>query len=108
MLTLWDVGSRSRLRGPLYAGTRPWCSTSASARTERRSPRQSSDLGVKLWDVATGDSLDDPGFGASASGIAFSADGAMLASAPRAKGGAEVWDAATAHVDRRRSTVVAI
>ena len=39
-VTLWDVGSRSRLHEPLYAGTRLACSPSASARTERRSRRR--------------------------------------------------------------------
>ena len=62
----------------------------------------SSDLGVKLWDVATGASLDDRiGLSGGASDVAFSADGAMVAIRPRAgERRAEVWDVATAHVDR--------
>ena len=59
--TLWDVGSRSRLHEPSTRGTRPWCSPSASARTGRHSPRRAATSACRLWDVATGDSLDVPG-----------------------------------------------
>ena len=55
----------------------------------------SSDLGLRFWDAATGDSLDGPGLGAGASDVAFSADGAMIASVREAREAAEVWDAAT-------------
>ena len=40
-------------------GARRSCSPSASARTERRSLRRAATSACRLWDVATGDSLDD-------------------------------------------------
>jgi WD40 repeat protein len=93
LLTLWDVGSRSRLREPLDAGSpsivlavgfNPGGATLVTA---------SSDLGLLLWNATTGDGLDTPGFGVSASDVAFSADGALIASVTGQ--GAEVWDAET-------------
>ena len=58
MLTLWDVGSRSRLHGPLYAG-HPSCVLAVGFSPDGATlATASSDLGLKLWDAATGDSLD--------------------------------------------------
>jgi WD40 repeat protein len=94
MLTLWDVASRARLREPLYAGSPSMVLAVGFSPDRATLATASSDLGLKFWDAATGDSLDDPGFGRSASDVAFSADGAMIASV-RGVGGAEVWDTAT-------------
>jgi WD40 repeat protein len=95
MLTLWDVDSRSRLREPLFAGHPSWVLAVGFNPDGATLATASSDLGLKFWDAATGDSLDDPGLGGGASGVAFSADGAMIATSP-GSGGAEVWDVATA------------
>ena len=94
MLTLWDVGSRSRLHEPLYAGNPSWVLAVGFSPDGATLATASSDLGLRFWDVTTGDSLDDPGLGGSASDVAFSADGAMIASGSD-QGAAEVWDAAT-------------
>ena len=80
MLTLWDVGSRSRLHEPLYAGNPSLVLAVGFSPDGTTLATASSDLGLQLWDAATGESLDDPGFGGSASDVAFSADGAMIAS----------------------------
>ncbi len=93
-LTLWDVGSRSRLHEPLYAGNPSWVLAVGFSPDGTTLATASSDLGLRFWDVTTGDSLDAPGFGESASDIAFSTDGAMIASGSD-QGAAEVWDAAT-------------
>jgi WD40 repeat protein/tRNA A-37 threonylcarbamoyl transferase component Bud32 len=94
MLTLWDVGSRSRLHEPLYAGNPSWVLAVGFSPDGATLATASSDLGLRFWDVTTGDSLDDPGFGGSASDVAFSADGAMIASGSDQET-AEVWDVAT-------------
>ncbi len=99
MLTLWDVGSRSRLHEPLYAGHPSWVLAVGFSPDGATLATASSDLGLRFWDVATGDSLDAPGFDASASDIAFSADGAMIAS------GSALWSrgglgCGHTHVDR--------
>jgi WD40 repeat protein/tRNA A-37 threonylcarbamoyl transferase component Bud32 len=91
-LTLWDVDSRSRLHGPLRAGSAgllvgvgfsPDAATLATA----------SGAGVWLWDVATGATLSEITYRA-AHDLAFSADGTTVASV-REEGGAEVWDVAS-------------
>jgi WD40 repeat protein len=94
MLTIWNVRSRSRLHGPLYAGSPSIVLAVGFSPDGATLATASSDLGLRLWDVATGDSLDVLGFGGGASDLAFSADGAMIASVP-SQGGAEVWDVAT-------------
>jgi WD40 repeat protein/tRNA A-37 threonylcarbamoyl transferase component Bud32 len=95
MLTLWDVGSRSRLHGPLYAGNPSVILAVGFSPDGRTLATASSDLGLMLWDAATGEDLDDPLLGGSdASDLSFSADGALIASA-HDQGGAEVWEAAT-------------
>ena len=94
MLTIWDVGSRSRLHERyaghpalvLAVGFSPDGATLATA---------SSDLGLQLWDAATGDTLDHREFAGRASDVAFSADGAMIASIRDREGVAEVWDTVT-------------
>ena len=64
----------------------------------------SSNLGLKFWDAATGDRLDVPGFGGSASDrasdVAFSADGAMIGTATPGPGGARGLGCGHRHVDR--------
>jgi WD40 repeat protein/tRNA A-37 threonylcarbamoyl transferase component Bud32 len=94
MLTLWNVRSRSRLHGPLYAGSPAMVLAVGFSPDGGTLATASSDRGLQLWDPATGDNRDVVGFGGSASDLAFSADGAMIASVP-GRGGAEVWDAAT-------------
>jgi WD40 repeat protein/tRNA A-37 threonylcarbamoyl transferase component Bud32 len=94
MLTLWDVGSRSRLHEPLYAGNPSWVLAVGFSPDGATLATASSDLGLRFWDVTTGDSLHVPGSGGSASDVAFSADGAMIASGS-GQGVAEVWDVAT-------------
>jgi WD40 repeat protein/DNA-binding SARP family transcriptional activator len=94
-VTLWDVRSRSRLHGPLDAGDAallvgvgfsPDGSTLATA---------SDELGVRLWDVATGASLGAMGNSSDAHDLAFSVDGTTIAWARPQRGGAEAWDVAT-------------
>ena len=93
MLTLWDVGSRSRLHDPLYAGNPSWVLAVGFSPDGSTLATASSDLGLRFWDVATGN-LQALGFRGGTSDVAFSADGAMIASGS-ADGVAEVWDAAT-------------
>jgi WD40 repeat protein/tRNA A-37 threonylcarbamoyl transferase component Bud32 len=94
LLTLWDVSSRSRLHELLYAGHPSWVLAVGFSPDGETLATASSDLGLRLWDAATGDILEDPGFVRSASDVAFSADGALIASGSD-QGAAEVWDAAT-------------
>ena len=84
-LTLWDVRSRSRLHGPLYAGNPSLVLAVGFSPDGATLATASSDLGLQLWDAATGDTLDDLGFGWNASDVAFSADGAMIASVRAAR-----------------------
>jgi WD40 repeat protein len=93
VLTLWDVGSRSRLHEPLYAGHPSWVLAVGFSPDGATLATASSDLGLRLWDVTTGD-MDGHGFARSASDVAFSADGAMIASGSD-RGVAQVWDTAT-------------
>ena len=93
VLTLWDVGSRSRLREPRYAGNPSIVLAVGFSPDGATVATASSNRGLQLWDPATGDRLDVLGDGG-ASDVAFSADGAMIASVP-SRGGAKVWDAAT-------------
>ena len=62
-LTLWDVASRSRLHEPLYAGHPALVLAVGFSPDGATLATASSDLGLRFWDVATGDSLDVPGFG---------------------------------------------
>jgi WD40 repeat protein len=94
LLTLWDVRSRSRLREPLDAGSPSIILAVGFSPDGGTLATASSDLGLQLWDPATGDPIDALGFGGAASDIAFSADGAMIASVPP-QGGAALWDVAT-------------
>jgi WD40 repeat protein/tRNA A-37 threonylcarbamoyl transferase component Bud32 len=91
-LTLWDVASHSRRHEPLYAGRPSLLLAVGFSPDGATLATASSDLGLQRWDPATGDRLDVLGFGG-ASDVAFSADGAMIASV--AIEGAEVWDAVT-------------
>jgi WD40 repeat protein/tRNA A-37 threonylcarbamoyl transferase component Bud32 len=93
LLTLWDVGSRSRLHEPLDAG-RPSIVLAVGFSPDGATlATASSGAGLKFWDATTGDSLDDPGLAHDASDVAFSADGAMIASVTPQS--AKVWDVAT-------------
>src|SRR4029077_8352382 len=67
MLTLWDVASRSRLHAPIYAGNPSWVLAVRFSPDGARLATASSDLGLRFWDVTTGDFLPLPGFGVSAS-----------------------------------------
>ena len=91
LVTLWDVGSRALL-GKLHAGYPSIILAVGFSPDGAMLATASSDLGLRRWDVATGDLLDSPGFGG-ASDIAFSADGALIASITDQ--GAEVWKADT-------------
>ena len=93
-LTLWDVGSRSRLHGPLSAGGGTVLAGGLSFRSDGATLATASEIGVRLWDVASGAGLGTIGNG-EAGDLAVSADGAMIAFARPDRGGAEVWDAAT-------------
>jgi WD40 repeat protein/tRNA A-37 threonylcarbamoyl transferase component Bud32 len=94
-LTLWDVGSRSRLHGLLSAGRGGVLLVGVGFNPDGSTLTTASELGVKLWDPATGASLSEPGFGGAASDLAFSADGAMIAFARPNEGGADVLDVVT-------------
>jgi WD40 repeat protein len=94
-LTLWDVGSRSRLHEPLYAGTPSIVLAVGFSPDGATLATASSDPGLQFWDPATGDNLGALGFGGSASDVAFGADGAMIATVNHDEGKAEVWDTAT-------------
>jgi WD40 repeat protein len=94
-LTLWDVGSRSRLHGPLPAGNGGAIRPGVGFNRDGSTLATASELGVQLWDVATGASLSELGFAGSANDLAFSADGASIAFARPFEGGAEVMDVTT-------------
>jgi WD40 repeat protein/tRNA A-37 threonylcarbamoyl transferase component Bud32 len=93
-LTLWDLSSRSRLHGPLSAGGGTVLAGGLSFSPDGATLATASEVGVQLWDVATGAGLGTIGNG-EAGDLANSADGAMIAFARPDRGGAEVWDAAT-------------
>ena len=93
-LTLWDVGSRSRRRDPLFAGNPSIVLAVGFSPDGTMLATASSNLGLRFWDAATGDDLGHSGFGRSASDVSFSADGAMIASVGDG-GSAGVWDVAT-------------
>jgi WD40 repeat protein/tRNA A-37 threonylcarbamoyl transferase component Bud32 len=94
-VTLWDVGSRSRLRGFPEPGGR-YILVGVGFSPDGATLFTTNDYGgVKLWDVATGTSLGEIGGGESAHDLAFSADGAVVAFVRPETGGAEVWDVAT-------------
>jgi WD40 repeat protein/tRNA A-37 threonylcarbamoyl transferase component Bud32 len=93
MLTLWDVGSRSRLYEPLWAGYPSVVLAVGFSPDGGTVATASSDLGLRFWDTATGDGRAGPGFGG-ASDVAFGADGALIASI-QGDEYAEVWDVAT-------------
>jgi WD40 repeat protein len=92
-LTLWDVRSRSRLQGPLSVGT-GFLLVGVGFSPDGTTLATASEAGLHLWDVETGTSRAVFPAGA-AHDLAFSADGALIASARAFEGGAEVWDVAT-------------
>jgi WD40 repeat protein len=92
-LTLWDVGSRSRLQGPLSAGS-GFLLVGVGFTQDGATLAAASQSGVQLWDVATG-ALRAAFPYVEAHDLAFSADGALIASARAIEGGAEVWEVAT-------------
>jgi WD40 repeat protein/tRNA A-37 threonylcarbamoyl transferase component Bud32 len=94
-LTLWDVGSRSRLHGPLSAGSGDLLVGVGFSPNGATLATTSGQFGVQLWDVATGAGLGEIGIASDAHDLAFSAAGATIAFARPGRGGAEVWDVAT-------------
>jgi WD40 repeat protein/class 3 adenylate cyclase len=92
-VTLWDVGSRSLLHGSINAGP-GFLLVGVGFSPDGATLATASEVGVNLWDVETGTSLPDFPYVA-AHDLAWSADGAMLATARVSEGGAEVWDVAT-------------
>ena len=90
--TLWEVGSRSRLQGPLSADGGALL-PGVGFTEDGAMLATAGDSGVTLWDVATGDIVGGiPG--GSASDLAFSDDGTIAFARPE-QGGAEVWDVAS-------------
>jgi Tol biopolymer transport system component len=98
--TLWDVESRSLLRGPFTAGRGDVLGFSISADgailatpgpEDWRPPNEG---GVNLWQVATGEALDTIALGVPAGDVAFGPAGSTLAFVHERGGTAEVWDAA--------------
>jgi WD40 repeat protein len=94
-LTLWGVDSQSRLHGPLAAGSGGAIRAGVGFNADGSTVATTSELGVRLWDAATGANLGEVGFGEAANDLAFSADGAMIAFARPNEGGAGVSDVAT-------------
>jgi WD40 repeat protein/tRNA A-37 threonylcarbamoyl transferase component Bud32 len=93
-LTLWDVGSGSRLHAPISAGSRDsWIGVGFSP--DGSTLATASDLGVMFWDVTTGASIGLIEDSEGSDDLAFSADGSMVASVRAGKGGAHVWDVST-------------
>jgi WD40 repeat protein len=93
-VTLWNVSPRARLR-ELYAGNPSVVLAVGFSPDGATLATASSDLGLQLWDPATGDALDPPGFGPSASDVSFSADGRVVATIDEAEREAEVWNVIT-------------
>ena len=93
LLTLWDVVSRSRVRGPLNAGEPSMVLAVSFSPDGTKLVTASGSVGLTFWDVATG-GLDERTIVGSASDVSFSADGALISTSP-AGGGAEVWDVST-------------
>ena len=93
-VTLWDVGSRAQLRPVLSAGAAAGGVVAARFSHDGATLATASSSGLKLWAVATGALLGE--MKTSVEGLAWSADGAMIASARGFRGeGAEIWDVAT-------------
>jgi WD40 repeat protein len=101
-ITLWDVASRSRLHGPASTGGGSFMVGGVSFSPDGATLATASELGVRLWDPATGAALGTIGNG-EAGDLAFSADGTMIAFVRSPfLGGAEVWDVDT------RTLIVAV
>jgi WD40 repeat protein len=103
--TLWDVESRSLLRGPFSARVRNdvlGVSISADgAILATPAPEDwvgpyndPSEGGVNLWEVATGEALDTIALGVPVGDVAFGPAGSTLAFVHERGGTAEVWDVA--------------
>jgi dipeptidyl aminopeptidase/acylaminoacyl peptidase len=94
MATVWDVGSRARLRDS-FPIPRPTVGVSFSA--DGKTLATASPTGVNLWEVATGAALGRIGRGNPADDVAFSPTGDLVAFArSKVEGGgdAEVWNVA--------------
>jgi WD40 repeat protein len=99
--TVWDVQSRSLRRGPFDTEALGGGSLSISADgtllataggvTPQVTPRE---FGVRLWDLATGESVGTIAEGVGAGGIAFSPAGSTLAIVHLLGGAVEIWDVA--------------
>jgi WD40 repeat protein len=102
--TLWDVESRSLLRGPFSAGVGDVLGSSISADGAILATPGPEDWvgayndpnegGVNLWEVATGEALETIALGVPVGDVAFSPDGSTLAFVHERGGTAEVWDVA--------------
>ena len=92
LLSLWDVGSRTLVRGPFDVGNPAIVLAVGFSPDGAKLATASSNAGLQLWDPKTGESLETL-VGRSASDVAFSADGRTIAFSPD-PGGAEVWDVA--------------
>ncbi len=94
--TLWDVGSRSLRLGPLSVSATDLGSiVGVSFVADGTMLAVADSFAVALWDVATGEAAGRlAGSGDPHSDVAVSADGALVASAQIAAGGATVWDVA--------------
>jgi serine/threonine protein kinase/WD40 repeat protein len=91
VVTVWDVGSRSRLLHESDEDITGWVSLDISP--DGRTLAITTPSGVRLVDVATGAGLREIGTGVA--DPTFSADGTMIATARGYEGGADVWDVAT-------------
>ena len=98
-LSLWDVGSRSRLRAPFDVGNPAIVLAVGFSPDGAKLATASSDAGLQLRDPKTGESLEML-VGRSASDVAFSADGRTIAFSPD-PGGAEVRDTDTGRLIAR-------
>jgi WD40 repeat protein len=94
--TVWDVGSRSLRLGPFsVSGTGSGSVVGVGFVAEGTTLAVANSVGLALWDVATGEPAGFlVGVGSPHSDVAASADGALVASAQVAAGGATVWDVA--------------
>jgi WD40 repeat protein len=102
--TLWDVESRSLLRGPFSAGVGDVLGASISADGAILATPGPEDWvgryndpaegGVNLWELETGEALDTIALGVPVGDVAFGPAGSTIAFVHERGGTAEVWDVA--------------